>query len=158
VNFDELGQLSAPPLVMMELACSIAVSGRHVCYTHTVSHVAVLQLITITDGEPTNEPERKIFQVIKQVKDFMSRTPYGPKAIAFEFAQARVSAPSTYTVVTKHLLQRGPGYIAPANILACDHVFQHGHITAVARACIVMSVCPLAHCFPHHGGLQRLQM
>ncbi len=53
----------------------------------------VLQLITITDGEPTNEPERKIFQVIKQVKDFMSQTPYGPKAIAFEFAQARNSTP-----------------------------------------------------------------
>ena len=49
---------------------------------------AVVQLITITDGEPTNEPEHKVFQVIKRAKDFMSQTPYGPKAIAFEFAQA----------------------------------------------------------------------
>ena len=52
---------------------------------------AVVQLITITDGEPTNEPEHKVFQVIKRAKDFMSQTPYGPKAIAFEFAQARTS-------------------------------------------------------------------
>ena len=51
----------------------------------------VVQLITITDGEPTNEPEHKVFQVIKRAKDFMSQTPYGPKAIAFEFAQARTS-------------------------------------------------------------------
>ena len=58
---------------------------------HTASHrnTAVPQLITITDGEPTNEPEHKVFQVIKRAKDFMSQTPYGPKAIAFEFAQAR---------------------------------------------------------------------
>ena len=51
----------------------------------------VLQLITITDGEPTNEPEQKIFQVIKRVKDFMGQTPYGSNAIAFQFAQARDS-------------------------------------------------------------------
>ena len=51
-------------------------------------HDTVLQLITITDGEPTNEPEQKIFQVIKRVKDFMGQTPYGPNAIAFQFAQA----------------------------------------------------------------------
>ena len=56
---------------------------------------AVLQLITITDGEPTNEPERKIFQVVKHVKDFMSQTPYGPSAIAFEFAQARDATSAT---------------------------------------------------------------
>jgi hypothetical protein len=49
----------------------------------------VLQLITITDGEPTNEPEQKIFQVIKRGKEFMGQTPYGPCAIAFQFAQAR---------------------------------------------------------------------
>ena len=51
--------------------------------------MAVLQLITITDGEPTNEPEQKIFQVIKRAKEFVSQTPYGPNAIAFEFAQVR---------------------------------------------------------------------
>ena len=51
-----------------------------------------VQLITITDGEPTNEPEHKIFQVIKRVKDFMGQTPYGSNAIAFQFAQARANA------------------------------------------------------------------
>jgi hypothetical protein len=44
-------------------------------------------VICVTDGEPTSEPETKIFQTIKQIKQFVSGTPYGPGAVAFEFAQ-----------------------------------------------------------------------
>lgn len=44
-------------------------------------------VVTITDGEPTNEPTQKIFSVIKNVKKVTSRSRYGPKAVAFSFAQ-----------------------------------------------------------------------
>ena len=44
-------------------------------------------VITITDGEPTSEPESKIVKVIKNIKAFSSKSLYGPGAVAFEFAQ-----------------------------------------------------------------------
>ena len=44
-------------------------------------------MITITDGEPTNEPEKKIFQVIRDTKKLCAASPYGPNAVAFQFAQ-----------------------------------------------------------------------
>lgn len=44
-------------------------------------------VITITDGEPTSEPESKIKKVIKTIKDYASKSSYGPGAVAFEFAQ-----------------------------------------------------------------------
>lgn len=44
-------------------------------------------VITITDGEPTNEPEHKIFQVIKNAKKITTASQYGSGAVAFEFAQ-----------------------------------------------------------------------
>jgi hypothetical protein len=46
-----------------------------------------LLVITITDGEPTNESDHKIFQVIKNAKKITSASQYGPGAVAFEFAQ-----------------------------------------------------------------------
>ena len=45
-------------------------------------------VITITDGEPTSEPESKIVKVIKSIKQFAARSQYGSGAVAFEFAQA----------------------------------------------------------------------
>ena len=80
--------------------------------------VTSLQLITITDGEPTNEPEHKIFQVIKRSKDYMAQTPYGPKAIAFEFAQA-CDITSAYACVSatpcsaRAVLWFMPGRVSP---------------------------------------------
>ena len=44
-------------------------------------------VITITDGEPTSEPETKIVKVIKNMKAFAAKSQYGPGAVAFEFAQ-----------------------------------------------------------------------
>ncbi|KAL3155839.1 hypothetical protein ABBQ32_012849 [Trebouxia sp. C0010 RCD-2024] len=44
-------------------------------------------VITITDGEPTGEPESKIVKVIKAIKQFAANSQYGPGAVAFEFAQ-----------------------------------------------------------------------
>ncbi|MCJ1241499.1 hypothetical protein MMC14_009504 [Varicellaria rhodocarpa] len=44
-------------------------------------------VITITDGEPTSEPESKIVKVIKSIKAFAAKSQYGPGAVAFEFAQ-----------------------------------------------------------------------
>ncbi len=46
-------------------------------------------VITITDGEPTSEPESKIVKVIKNMKAFASKSQYGSGAVAFEFAQVR---------------------------------------------------------------------
>lgn len=46
-------------------------------------------VITITDGEPTGEPETKIVKVIKAIKKFAANSQYGPGAVAFEFAQVR---------------------------------------------------------------------
>jgi len=80
----------------------------------------VVQLITITDGEPTNEPEHKVFQVIKRAKDFMSQTPYGPKAIAFEFAQARIS-PSGNKMSSLLLITPSPGQLDAARVSRCHH-------------------------------------
>ena len=49
-------------------------------------------VITITDGEPTSEPESKIIKVIKNMKAFASKSHYGPGAVAFEFAQVGSSS------------------------------------------------------------------
>ena len=46
-------------------------------------------VITITDGEPTSEPESKIVKVIKSIKQFAAKSQYGSGAVAFEFAQVR---------------------------------------------------------------------
>ena len=51
-------------------------------------------VITITDGEPTSEPESKIVKVIKSIKAFAAKSQYGPGAVAFEFAQ--VSAAQSF--------------------------------------------------------------
>ena len=44
-------------------------------------------VIAITDGEPTGEPQTTVAQVIKNAKNISQNSPYGPGAIAFEFAQ-----------------------------------------------------------------------
>ena len=44
-------------------------------------------VIIITDGEPTGEPRTTVAQVIKNAKNMCMNSPYGPGAIAFEFAQ-----------------------------------------------------------------------
>ncbi|DBA80735.1 hypothetical protein WJX77_004806 [Trebouxia sp. C0004] len=44
-------------------------------------------VIIITDGEPTGEPRSTVAQVIKNAKNMSMNSPYGPGAIAFEFAQ-----------------------------------------------------------------------
>lgn len=46
-----------------------------------------VMVITITDGQPAGEPSNQVFRVIKDTKSSMLRTPYGPGAIAFQFAQ-----------------------------------------------------------------------
>lgn len=44
-------------------------------------------VIIITDGEPTGEPKATVAQVIKNAKNMSMNSPFGPGAIAFEFAQ-----------------------------------------------------------------------
>ena len=44
-------------------------------------------VITITDGEPTGEPQNTVANVIKNAKNMCANSIYGPGAIAFEFAQ-----------------------------------------------------------------------
>ena len=44
-------------------------------------------VIIITDGEPTGEPKSTVAQVIKNAKNMAMSSPFGPGAIAFEFAQ-----------------------------------------------------------------------
>ena len=46
-------------------------------------------MIAITDGEPAGEPVTTILNVIKGAKNMCANSPYGPGAIAFEFAQVR---------------------------------------------------------------------
>eukprot|EP00882_Tetradesmus_deserticola_P004189 GHRQ01004425.1.p2 GENE.GHRQ01004425.1~~GHRQ01004425.1.p2 ORF type:complete len:222 (+),score=109.85 GHRQ01004425.1:165-830(+) len=43
-------------------------------------------VLTITDGEPTDNPRDLVVQVIKEARNRLSAQ-YGPKAVAFEFAQ-----------------------------------------------------------------------
>jgi hypothetical protein len=47
------------------------------------------QVIAITDGEPAGEPNTTVLNVIKNAKTMCANSPYGPGAIAFEFAQVR---------------------------------------------------------------------
>ncbi len=61
-------------------------------------------VITITDGEPTSEPESKIVKVIKNMKAFASKSQYGSGAVAFEFAQVREASCSA-----EMLCQSGSG-------------------------------------------------
>jgi uncharacterized protein YegL len=44
-------------------------------------------VVTVTDGEPTQESDHKIFTVIKNAKKITSGSQYGAGAVAFEFAQ-----------------------------------------------------------------------
>ena len=44
-------------------------------------------VITITDGQPAGEKESTIFSVIKETKQFLSKSPYTPGGCAFQFAQ-----------------------------------------------------------------------
>jgi hypothetical protein len=46
-----------------------------------------LLVITVTDGEPSDKPADKIFSVIQECVNQMSRAGYGPHAVAFQFAQ-----------------------------------------------------------------------
>ena len=65
-------------------------------------HKPVL-VITVTDGEPTSEPESKIVKVIKGIKAFAAKSQYGPGAVAFEFAQV-TSRQLWITLMPCHLL------------------------------------------------------
>ena len=49
-------------------------------------------VIIITDGEPTGEPRTTVAQVIKNAKNMCMNCPYGPGAIAFEFAQVSANS------------------------------------------------------------------
>jgi uncharacterized protein YegL len=44
-------------------------------------------VVTITDGEPTGEPKETLRTAIMNVKQFLQSTPFGPGAVAFQFAQ-----------------------------------------------------------------------
>ena len=48
-----------------------------------------VQVIAITDGEPAGEPVTTVLNVIKSAKNMCANSPYGPGAIAFQFAQVR---------------------------------------------------------------------
>ena len=47
-----------------------------------------LLIITITDGEPSDKPKDRIVQVIQECRRQLTPL-YGPKAVAFQFAQVR---------------------------------------------------------------------
>lgn len=49
----------------------------------------MLQVIVITDGEPTGEPPGTVANVIKGIKNLVGNSSYGPGAVAFEFAQVQ---------------------------------------------------------------------
>ncbi|KAK9802942.1 hypothetical protein WJX72_002270 [[Myrmecia] bisecta] len=44
-------------------------------------------VIVITDGEPSGEPNGTVAQTIKMAKALVANSPYGPGAVALEFAQ-----------------------------------------------------------------------
>ena len=46
-----------------------------------------MQIICVTDGEPTQEPQNRIFEVIMAAKRACLNSQYGGKAVAFMFAQ-----------------------------------------------------------------------
>ena len=48
-------------------------------------------VIIITDGEPAGEPDGSIKTFIKDTKKALGRTPYGEKAVAFQFVQVKCS-------------------------------------------------------------------
>ena len=52
------------------------------------------QVIAITDGEPAGEPGNTTQNVIKNAKNLCASSPYGPGAIAFQFAQVQAFASS----------------------------------------------------------------
>lgn len=44
-------------------------------------------VVTITDGQPGGEPATAVFDTVRYASQELSRTPLGPKAVAFQFAQ-----------------------------------------------------------------------
>ena len=44
-------------------------------------------VVIITDGEPSGEPRDTLIQVLRNIKGALSRTAYGPGAVAFQLAQ-----------------------------------------------------------------------
>ncbi|CDR48632.1 RHTO0S19e01178g1_1 [Rhodotorula toruloides] len=46
-----------------------------------------LLIISVTDGAPTAEPRDEIVKVIIEARDKLSKTPYTPDAVSFQFAQ-----------------------------------------------------------------------
>lgn len=49
-------------------------------------------VICITDGEPTGEPKDATRQVVMNAKNQLQSSPYGPGAVAFQFAQVSMHA------------------------------------------------------------------
>eukprot|EP00891_Asterochloris_glomerata_P001236 jgi/Astpho2/1236/Aster-07086 len=49
-------------------------------------------VICITDGEPTGEPVNTILNSIRQTQQMCANSPYGPNAVAFQFAQVTPSS------------------------------------------------------------------
>lgn len=44
-------------------------------------------VIAVTDGQPAGEPQNAVFDTVKYAVDQVSRSQYGPGAVAFQFAQ-----------------------------------------------------------------------
>ena len=56
----------------------------------TSSPPPAAQVICVTDGEPTQEPQTRIFEVIMAAKRACLNSQYGGKAVAFMFAQVSI--------------------------------------------------------------------
>ena len=93
-------------------------------------------VIIITDGEPTGEPQSTVAQVIKNAKNMSMNSPYGPGAIAFEFAQVGKDQAAQAFLGQ---LDKDPGTSYFATSLP-------------AFNCCAYHVYPLAYALPYTGG------
>lgn len=92
--------------------------GTFLVDSHAVYLVA--QVIAITDGEPAGEPVSTTSNVIRNAKNLVSSSQYGPGAIAFQFAQVRAL---TQTWVPPIFLQRPVFCLNTQMCKSCRYIF-----------------------------------
>ncbi|KAI8810947.1 hypothetical protein BJ742DRAFT_799308 [Cladochytrium replicatum] len=75
-------------------------------------------VISITDGEPTQEPEEKIIEVIASTKRSLEKTKYGGGAVAFQFSQVGTD------FVAQAFLKMLDDHSQIGNLIDCTSAFE----------------------------------
>ena len=140
-----------PPLAACRMLLTLPTACRSAAYVtisqgckaapaYTQSQEAAwdLEILPHCAGEPTGEPKNRVAQVISQAKQLGSNSQYGPGAIAFEFAQVRLSASVLQRSVTSW-----------AAWAASQVVMQHSHAAAATHTQL-----PCRGCQSHAAALK----